>query len=96
MTSLIPVFASGYGKNADVFSVGVVGYAMCVRLHPSSHASHGLANVKPFSLRLCGSSPWDAREPWDLVQETVRMREVNFQNRRFDKVSEQGVFTCFA
>lgn len=43
-------------------------------------------------LRLCGSSPWDSKEPWDLVQETVKMREVNFKGRRFDRVSEEGSF----
>ncbi|KAL7415492.1 kinase-like domain-containing protein [Mrakia frigida] len=63
---------TGYGKNADCFSVGVVGYAM-----------------------LCGSSPWDSKEPWDLVQETVKMREVNFKGRRFDRVSEEAKnFIC--
>ncbi|CDZ98234.1 calcium calmodulin-dependent protein kinase [Phaffia rhodozyma] len=56
---------SGYGKNADVFSAGVVLYAM-----------------------LSGSTPWDSKDPWDLLKETTQMKHVSFQNRRFDGVSQ--------
>jgi hypothetical protein len=44
----------------------------------------------PKTHRLSGSTPWDSKDPWDLVQETSRMQTVNFERRRFDGVSEEG------
>lgn len=45
---------------------------------------------------LCGSSPWDARDPWELVQETIKMKTVNFAGRKFTGVSEQAKeFICW-
>lgn len=74
----------GYGKNSDVFGVGVISYNLYV-LPPQQEM------ISETGTSLSAWSPWKARNREALIQETARAA-LAFPSGAFAGVSEEGAY----